>query len=177
MTSLDPKAVASAPKRALSGVAYRNQARGYDPRSGEGARRFGGRFNPPRSFPTLYLCTTRACVVAELTRQASRQGIQVGDLLPRELWKIEIALTSVLDLTDDAVPDVVGVAHADLVQEDHQLTQQIGEAAYEHQFQAIRTPSATGVDEVLAIFPENLAGAVLQVERIETWSETNDLPS
>ncbi len=175
MSGVDPKAVARAQGRPLPAVGYRNQAKGYDPRSGEGARRFGGRFNPSRSFPVLYFCTTRACVVAELTRQANRQGLQVGDLLPHEIWRIEAALTNVLDLTDSAVLKVVGVAHEDLVGDDHQLTRQIGEAAYEHQFQAIITPSATGVDKVLAIFPENLAGVVLQAERTEDWSETQDL--
>jgi len=38
---------------------------------------------------------TRAYVIAELTRQATRQGLQPRDLLPRELWKIEAALTGV----------------------------------------------------------------------------------
>jgi len=114
-------------------------------------------------------------VVAELTRQANRQSLQVGDLLPREIWRIEAALTNVLDLSDSAVLDVVGVAHEDLVGDDHHLTRQIGEAAYEHQFQAIITPSATGIDKVLAIFPENLAGVVLHTEHTEDWSEVQDL--
>ncbi|KAA0234610.1 MAG: hypothetical protein JJLCMIEE_03083 [Acidimicrobiales bacterium] len=175
MTGIDPRAVAHAPGRPLATTALRNQAPGYDPRSGEGARRFGGRFNPPRSFPVLYLCSTRACVVAELTRQASRQGLEVGDLLPRELWRVEAELTSVLDLTDDTTLGAVGVGRKDLVGDDLRLTQQLGEAAYEHQFQAILAPSATGVDDVLAVFPENLAGAVLDVQLAEEWSTTDDL--
>ena len=84
---------------AHSATGYRNQASGFDPRSGDGARRFGGRFNPPHSFPVIYLCTSRPCVVAELTRQAQRQGLSVHDLLPRELWRITVELTKVLDLT------------------------------------------------------------------------------
>jgi hypothetical protein len=83
---------------AFSRVAYRNQAKGFDPRSGDGARRLGGRF-----------------------------------------------------------------------------PQEIGEAAHEHAFQAIRSPSATGVDNVLAIFPDNLAGPVLDVRLLGEWGTASDL--
>jgi len=68
----DPKLVGRLGGGALDLVGYRNQAPGFDPRSGEGARRFGGRFNSSHSFPVIYLCTTRPCVVAELTRQVER---------------------------------------------------------------------------------------------------------
>ena len=87
---------------ALSVTGYRNQAGGFDPRSGDGARRYGGRFNPRHSFPVIYLCSSRPCVVAELSRQADRQGLAVGDLLPRELWRITVEFTKVLDLTHRA---------------------------------------------------------------------------
>lgn len=103
MVLIDPAAVAAAPRQTLGLVGFRNQAPGYDPRSGEGARRHGGRFNPPQSFAAVYLCSTRACAVAELTRQAARQGLAPADLLPRELWKLEAELASVLDLTAPAI--------------------------------------------------------------------------
>jgi RES domain-containing protein len=67
---------------------FRNQTPGFDPRSGEGGRRFGGRFNSAKSFPVIYLCLTRRCAVAELTRQADRQSVRLDDLLPRELWSV-----------------------------------------------------------------------------------------
>lgn len=175
MPSLDPRALGRAPGASLSVVAYRNQARGFDPRSGDGARRLGRRFNPPRSFPVLCLCVTRPCVVAELTRQAERQGLSVDALLPRELFKISADLDKVLDLTDPATLDVLGITPPDLVREDHRFTQEIGEAAHEYGFQAIRSPSATGVDHVVAIFPEKLAGAVLDVKLLGEWNTTEDL--
>lgn len=175
MPSLDPRAIGLAPAASLSVVAYRNQAKGFDPGSGDGARRLGGRFNPPHSFPVLYLCLTRPCVVAELTRQAERQGLNVDTLLPRELFEISADLDKVLDLTDTATLDALGIAPPDLVREDHRFTQEIGEAAHEHDFQAIRSPSATGVDDVLAIFPEKLAGAVLNVALLGEWNTSDDL--
>jgi RES domain-containing protein len=173
--SIDPRGLDQLAGTTLSAVAYRNQAKGFDPRSGDGARRLGGRFNPPHSFPVLYLCLTRPCVAAELTRQAERQGLDVDALLPRELFEISAELDKVLDLTDTSTLGALGIAPPDLVREDHRFTQEIGEAAHEHAFQAIRSPSATGVDDILAIFPEKLAGAVLDVRLLGEWSTAADL--
>ncbi len=175
MPSFDPRVLGRLRGTAHSAVAYRNQAKGFDPRSGDGARRRGGRSNPPHSFPVLYLCSSRPCVVAELTRQAERQGLDVDALLPRELFGISVDLDKVLDLTEVATLEALGIEPLDLVREDHRFTQEIGEAAHEHAFQAIRSPSATGVDDILAIFPERLAGAMLDVELLGEWSTADDL--
>lgn len=171
----DPKLVDRLEGAALELVGYRNQAPGFDPRSGEGARRLGGRFNPPHSFPVIYLCATRPCVVAELTRQVERQGLSVDGFLPRELYRLTASLTRVLDLTDTEVVAALGLVAEDLVRDDRSITHEIGEAAHEHDFQAIMSPSATGVDDVIAVMPENLAGAVLKAELIEQWTVPTDL--
>ena len=176
MSAFDSRALGRLSGSALDAVAYRNQSSGFDPRSGDGARRLGGRFNPPHSFPVLYLCMSRRCVVAELTRQAERQSLSVEDLLPRELWEVAVGLRTVLDLSDARTREALGLDSADLVRDDHSDTREIGEAAHEHGFQAIRAPSVTGVDEILAIFPENLAGAVLRVELVREWRTIDDLP-
>lgn len=175
MPSFDPSKLAEVAGKRLSVRGYRNQSTGFDPRSGEGARRFGGRFNRPHSYPVIYLCTTRPCVAAELTRQARRQGLAVEDLLPRELWLVTAALTKVLDLTDAKTLQALGVEPDELVRDGLQLTHEIGEAAHEHRFQAIRSASVTGVDDVVAILPENLAGAVFAVELVQEWTTAADL--
>lgn len=175
MATFDPTRLTRVSLNALESVGYRNQAPGFDPRSGEGARRLGGRFNPPRSFPVIYLCLTRPCVVAELTTQAARQSIQVDDLLPRELWSVETSLDRVLDLTDAVTLEALGLDIAELVRPDHAFTQQIGEAAHERRIEAIKTPSATGVDHVLAVLPENLGTATMRVELVQTWQSEQDL--
>jgi RES domain-containing protein len=100
MPEFDAGLLAAAPATGFTGTAYRNQAPGFDPISAEGARRSGGRFNPPHRFPVVYLCGTTPCVVAELTAQATRQGLRLADLLPRELWSVPLSLTTVLDLGD-----------------------------------------------------------------------------
>jgi RES domain-containing protein len=153
----------------FAGTAYRNQAPGFDPRSGEGARRAGGRFNAPRSFPVIYLCLSRPCVVAELSAQAARQSISIDDLLPRELWAVTMELERVLDLTTDETLGKIGLGGAELTSPDHGTTRRIGEAAHERGYQAIRSPSATDIDQILAVFPQNLAGAVIEVELVTVW--------
>jgi len=175
MATFEPARLNGVGLVALDAVGYRNQAPGFDPRSGEGARRFGGRFNPPRSFPVIYLCLTKPCVVAELTRQAERQSVQISDLLPRELWSVESGLSDVLDLTDPVALSAAGIDKADLVRPDHAFTQQIGEAAHERNVQAIRSKSVTGVDETLAIFPQNLGTSVVRVQLLMTWTTVDDL--
>lgn len=160
---------------AFVGTGYRNQAPDFDPTSGEGARRHGGRFNPPRSFPVVYLCSSRPCVVAELTHQAMRQRLDVADLLPRELWAIGLELDAVLDLTDPDMRHRLAVDTTDLIRSDHGFTREIGEAAHDHRCQAIRSPSATGVDDVIAVFPENLGAATLNAQLERRWTTTADL--
>ena len=176
MVTFDPSRLSGVGLATLDAVGFRNQAPGFDARSGEGARRFGGRYNLPRSFPVIYLCLTRPCVVAELTTQATRQSVQLSDLLPRELWSVAASLERVLDLTEPAALTSLGVASAELVRPDHAFTQQIGEAAHERGVQAIKAPSASGVDEVLAVFPENLGTITLQVELVQTWTTVDDFP-
>jgi len=175
MALIDPRVVARQAGTALQVTAYRNQAAGFDPRSSEGARRRGGRFNPPHSFPVLYLCLTRPCVVAELTRQAHHQGLNVADLLPRELWTIETSLDRVLDLTDADILSQLGLTRDDLVRDDYGLTQELGEAAHQYGLQAIRTASATGTDDVLAMFTEILVGFVVPVVLTQVWATPEDL--
>ena len=154
---------------------YRNQAPGFDPRSGEGARRFGGRFNPPGSFPVLYLCSTRACSVSELRRQAARQNIEVEDMLPRELWVVSVRLRRVLDITRPDSLRVLGLSVKDLVRDDHGFTQGLGRFADEFGYQAIRSRSATGTDDVFAVMVDNLGGRKLRVELRETWTTVAQL--
>lgn len=171
----DPKLAGRLAGRALDLEGYRNQAPGFDPRSGEGARRFGGRFNPPHSFPVIYLCTTRPCVVAELTRQVERQGLSIDGFLPREVYRLTASLQRVLDLTDPEVVAALGLVADDLLRDDWSLTHEVGEAAHEHNFEAVPSRSATGVDDVVAVMPENLAGAVLKAELVEEWTVPTDL--
>ena len=150
-------------------------ARYIDALTGEGAKLNGGRFNPPDSFPVLYLCTTRECTVAELRRLGHRQVIGLAGLLPRTLYRFEIRLDRVLDLGADAVLASLGVDQSLVVGSDWALPQEIGEAAHATGWQAILSPSATGVDRVLAVFPQNLGSGLITAHAVENWEQPEDL--
>lgn len=175
MTPLDRSKLAAAPRTSLSTTAVRHLSPKYDPRSGEGARINGGRFNPPGSFPALYLCETRPCAVAELTRLGIRHVVGVDGLLPRSLYEYQLELDRVLDLTDEHVRDHIGVSAADLAADDWTLCQAIGTEAHAAGDQAIRTYSATGVDNVLVVFPELAVSGLVEVRLIEQWEARSDL--
>lgn len=168
--------IATAPRPAYVGEAFRQMAAAWDdPLSGEGARIQGGRFNPPESFPVLYLCTTRACTVTELRNRGQRLAIGVEGLLPRVVYRYEVSLDRILDLTSQETLDHVGVTSPQIVGADLTIPRQIGEAAHDTGSQAIRAPSATGVDEILAVFPELIASGRLHPNLLEQWSSLSDL--
>ena len=175
MAAFDPGRLAQVGASRMDVVGYRNQAPGFDARSGEGARRFGGRFNPPNSFQVLYLCSTRACAASELRRQAQRQSIDVERLLPRELWLVDIPVRRVLDLTSPENLEALDITGKILTRNDHRFTQGIGRWAHEFRFQAIRTPSATGTGDVFAVLLDHVTGPTLHVALLETWSVLADL--
>lgn len=80
---ISTKHVATAPRITYLGAAFRHMAASWqNSLSGEGAQIHGGRFNPPNSFPVLYLCTTRSCAGAELRHRGERLVIGVEGLLP-----------------------------------------------------------------------------------------------
>jgi RES domain-containing protein len=69
---IDASRVAATPLSPFANQGWRQLSRGYDPLSGEGARINGGRFNPPGSFPVLYVCQSRKCAVAELASRGMK---------------------------------------------------------------------------------------------------------
>lgn len=168
--------VATAPRAAYVGEGFRQMASEWDdPLSGEGARIHGGRFNPPNSFPVLYLCLTRACAVAELRNRGQQLAIGVEGLLPRTLYRYEVSLDQVLDLTSERTRDHVGISMLQILGNDLTFPRQLGEAAHATGAQAIRSPSATGVDEILAVFPELVGSGRLAPSQVEKWFALGDL--
>lgn len=168
--------ITNAPRLQYHGVGYRHQAPTYDPLSGDGARIHGGRFNPPDSYPVLYLCSTPGCAAAEFTRTSRRHPLGPSGFLPRALYRYETHLTTVLDLTDARTLAHLDVEPPNLVEEDLTLPRQIGEIAHQFGYQAVRNASATGIDNVVAVFIENLRGGVLTPSLHQTWAALDDLP-
>ncbi len=78
-----------------SGKLYRalNPIYAREPLSGEGARRYGGRFNP-RGTPALY------CSLSIMT--AVREANQAGNLQPTTLVSYEAEIDGIFDCADEA---------------------------------------------------------------------------
>jgi len=174
---VDPSRIAEARLSELVGEGFRHLSPRHDPLSGEGARLHGGRFNPPGSFPVLYVCRTRACVAAELRELGKRQAIGVDDLLPRYLYHYEVSIDRVLDLTDAEVQAELGLSPEILTGSEWRTCQDLGATAHSLGARAILSPSATGVDEVLAVFLQNLGPGRLDPQLVEEWRSVDDLAS
>lgn len=136
----------------------------------------GGRFNPRNSFPVLYICSSPGCAAAEFTKFARNHPIGISGFLPRRLWRYEISLTNVLDLTDAETLDHLGLARTELIDEHRTLTHELGEIAHQFGYQAIRNASAAGVDDVIAVLVENLRSGALSPSEDDTWNEVDDIP-
>ncbi|MGH9119689.1 MAG: RES domain-containing protein [Acidimicrobiales bacterium] len=168
--------ITNAPRLRYQGAGYRQQAPAYDPLSGEGARIHGGRFNPPDSFPVLYLCSTPGCAAAEFMRTTQRHPLGPTAFLPRVLYRYDVQLTAVLDLTDAGTLEHLGLEPGALMDEDVTLPRHIGEIGHKFGYQAIHNASAAGVDDVVAVLVENLRTGVLTPSLEETWTSLDDIP-
>ncbi|MDP9340515.1 MAG: RES family NAD+ phosphorylase [Actinomycetota bacterium] len=157
--------------------AFRHVAPGYQPRGGEGVRIQGGRWNPPDSFPVLYLALERESVVGEFYRRARREGSPPENLLPRLLYRFRVELRDVLDLREDSAMEALGLTQAILTSDDAGSCQAVGDAAHYAGFEALLAPSATGIGHTLAVFTDRLrAGSFLEPLDHETWETLPPLP-
>jgi RES domain-containing protein len=93
------------------GLLYRalNPVHARDPLSGEGARRYGGRFNP-KGMPALY--------TAQSVMTAIREANQIGTLQPTTLIAYEADIGAILDATDPAALTSQGLSLPDLAAND-----------------------------------------------------------
>jgi RES domain-containing protein len=110
-----------------------------------------------------------------LRRFGERQAIGVEGLLPRTLYRYEIALDRVLDLTQDEVRAGVGLGSDVLTGPDWTACQELGLTLHALGAQAISSPSATGVGEVLAVFVQQIGLGRLEPQVAEEWGSVDQL--
>ncbi|GAA1936250.1 RES family NAD+ phosphorylase [Nocardioides hwasunensis] len=157
MTSVPDDALLEAVDRigrtSWSGQTHRYTTARREALSGVGARLFGGRYNPPDLFPTIYLAQPVQACMRELARAAEDRHLTVQELLtiPHVLHTIELVDVQVLDLTVSATQDILGLDVDDLRGE-WQPCQAVGHAAWFLEFQGVLAPSAVGAGVTLALF-------------------------
>lgn len=165
-----------APSERWQGIAWRHVAAGRPALSGEGARVVGGRWNPRGSFAVLYLGTSQRAVVNEFHRLAKRQRLDASQFLPRTLYRYDVDLANVLNLSVPTVRDVLEIDEASILVEDLALPQSIGEAAFAAGRTAILAPSAAGPDDALAVFSSKLGNdSTIAEEQIEIWETVPEM--
>ncbi len=145
-----------------TGTAYRHTAPGRDPLSGEGASRFGGRWNSP-GISTLYLAFPKEACVQEFIRMAMKQPGGVESFQDRSLHELEVRDVRVLDLRTEAALNLVGIEPSDIIAADWSSCQEVGDAAFYLKLQGVLTISATGVGNVLALFEERIGPGQLKL--------------
>jgi len=157
--------------RPFKGILYRacdpSYANTRDLLSGEGSRRFGGRWNAPGSFATTYLAQDIHGAIAETLGVASRYGFDFSSRLPLTLAAVDADLDTVFDLTDKKIRKDLGITLYAMNQCDWRgenaagreaVTQALGRAAFEIGAHGVVVPSAVKrTYRNLNIFPANLA--------------------
>jgi RES domain-containing protein len=117
--------------------------------SGEGSRRFGGRWNAPGTFPVIYSSTRPGTATEEAFQLAADYELSPDDLKPRITCGIEWDLEPVIDLTRENLPSWLKTAT--WMQEDflrindsgfETLCQAFGRAARNSMISGILYPSA-----------------------------------
>ena len=145
--------------KVFQGTVYRHLSSQHGSLDTSGSLKAGGRWNPKGEFGALYTALTEETALAELQRLAERQGLSLGELAPRDLAAIRVALSRVLDLTDKEILAQLGITQDEIARNDVSLCVEISRAAHTLGFEAILAPSATRRGTVLVVYPELLLPA------------------
>lgn len=151
-----PEVLADLPARPLRGQFYRIVPRHLQGRalSTEGSVVYGGRYNRKGVFGALYFSATPALSRAEVRKAAA--GRRLGAFV---LATVRVELQRVLDLTDHAVQQRLGLRSEDFVASDWAPTQELGRRVREAGFEALLVPSAAAPGANLVLFPDRLGSA------------------
>lgn len=141
----------------------------HDPFDTTFAQQTGGRWNPPESWPTLYLNSSLATVHAQVRHMFAGRGVGVDDLdddapinlaaaqLPAGQQALDAVSTNgiaAIALPPEYPLDVAGEPIT------HDVTQPIGATVHAAGLDGVLWRSATGVDSELAWFPGPTAAAL-----------------
>jgi RES domain-containing protein len=154
---------------AFSGLVYRSSTPMYatesDLLTGEGSRRFGGRWNPI-GIAVVYASLTPETAMAETLARNRYYGIPIEDAMPRTFVAINVSLHKVLDLRDGAVRRRLHISETRILAVDWRkeikagnepITQRRGRAAHSGKWEGLIVPSAADLKgHNLLIFSGNI---------------------
>lgn len=132
---------------------------------GEGSYRFGGRWNAIGSFRAVYGSTEDTVAFAESKATAEYANLKYPFREPRLIVAIEVKLSRVIDLTQDAILEILGISQKELRREDwrkvqeqgiESLSQTLGRAVFAAHGEGLLARSARVKNGInAAYFPEN----------------------
>jgi len=154
-----------------SGVVYRSASPRYANRddllTGIGSKTAGGRWNPPKGFPTVYSSLDPHTALDEVLAHFRYYGFPIESAMPRVTVSVRVHLVTVLDLTDGKTRSALRVSERRILDEPWReeqkagreaLTQALGRIGDELGWEGFLVPSAArrgGVN--LIIFTANLS--------------------
>jgi RES domain-containing protein len=168
--------LAQLPFASIDRHGWRHVGPARNPRSGEGARALGGRFNAPDSFPGIYVALRPAVCGAEFFRLAAAQNMPPADLLPRFVFRFTLHSDRVLDLRDPGVRASLELEADQVTDANRGQAQLLGELARGLGFDIILSPSATGAGDIAVIFQGGPADEHLHPELVSSWFQLRDVP-
>ena len=149
-----------------SGTCARYTGAHREPLSGEGARRFGGRWNPPSLFSAIYLADSAQARMVEVERAA-----QAASTTP-EMHTIDATDLAVLDLTTPEAREAVGLEDDDIYGDDWSACQAVGHAAWFLHVQGLLVPAAGGVGLVITAYEQRTRPGQLHGSHSEDLTPT-----
>ena len=137
--------------------------------TGHGSQKYGGRWNAPGSFPTVYLAQSMDGAIAKSVGLSGYYGFDPASRLPLTLVAADAELDVVFDFNDARLRKVLAMTltamnmcdwRADNAAGQEAITQALGRAAFALGAHGIFVPSALKrTFKNLNVFPGNLSGA------------------
>jgi RES domain-containing protein len=154
---------------AFEGIVYRSStpqfATNTDLLTGEGSRRFGGRWNPV-GMAMVYASLSPETAMAETLANNRYYGIPIEDAMPRTFVAIEVRIHALLDLRDGRIRRRLQVSEDRILKVDWRaevragrepITHQVARAIHAGPWEGLFAPSAADTHgHNLLVFPDKL---------------------
>jgi len=130
------RAIAEISSSPWHGIVYRHMFADYGP---DRENTLGARWNPA-GVPAIYTSLSREAVLAEVEHQLRMEPLRPS--VRRTLYRIEITLSSVIDLSSWSILEKLGLSPEGFAGIDHAACQKIGGAVENLEHDGLFVPSA-----------------------------------